>query len=300
MSTDKTEEYRQKLFTDFPDLDIKTAKIIGSGWHHDAVEVNGTIVFRIPRFDHASDVTDESVGYETAVLRLLRGKLKIAIPDPLYVAKNNRYFGYPKLGGVLLADRWSGLSESEKDAIIEAWVDIVAEIHDTVPLAKGKELRIPLFADPKEPIGSTAKKIDTVQGLDQVVYDFAKKVLKQSESIGVQSHQDTVIHNDLHLFNMLIDPESHRLTGVIDWTDICIGPLEREFCAWEWGQDDSLEKAIKLYEAKTGKKVNIDEARFWKHIETVSDLVEAAETNDQQKIKESIEIIKYWSKRMGL
>lgn len=300
MTTDRIEEYRQKLIADFPDLDIMSAKIIGSGWHHDAVEVNGTIIFRIPRFDHASDVTDDSVGYETSTLRLLRGKLKIAIPDPLYVAKDNSYFGYPKLSGVLLADRWSGLSESEKDAIIEAWVGIVAEIHDTVPLVKGKELQIPLFADPNEPIDSTAKKIDTVQGLDPIVYDFAKRVLKQSKGIDVQNHQDTVIHNDLHLFNMLIDPDTHRLTGVIDWTDICIGPLEREFCAWEWEQDDSLEKVVRQYEAKTGKKVNIDEARFWKHIETVSDLVEAAETNDQKKIKESIDIIKYWSKRTGL
>lgn len=291
---DRVEEYKQKLMADFPDLQINSVKFIGSGWHHDAVEVNGNIVFRIPRFDHASDNTDESVGYETAILKLLRGKLKVATPDPLYIAKDMSYFGYPKLEGELLADKWQVLSENAKNKIIEQWVDIIIDIHKTIDLKTAQALHVPLFTDPADPLNKTAYKIHEVKGLDPIVYDFADKALALNNTIGAKPIQDTLIHNDLHLFNMLIDPVTHELTGVIDWTDVCIGPLEREFCCWEWEKGDTLEKSVKLYQEKAGNKVNIEQARFWKHIETITDIVEAAESNDQKKIDESIDIIKYW------
>lgn len=294
MTEEKLEEYKNKLTTDFPNLQINSVKFIGSGWHHDAVEVNGDIVFRIPRFDHASDNTDESVGYETAILKLLRGKLKVAIPDPLYIAKDMSYFGYPKLEGELLADKWDTLSKEEKDRIIEQWVDIIIDIHKTIDLKTAQDLYVPLFTDPADPLNETAYKIHEVKGLDPVVYEFADKVLALNDGIGKNPVQDTLIHNDLHLFNMLVDPDTHELTGVIDWTDVCIGPLEREFCCWEWEKGDTLEKSIQLYQEKTGNKVSLEQARFWKHIETITDIVEAAESNDQKKIDESVDIIKYW------
>ena len=294
MTEIKLEEYKQKLMTDFPDLQISSVKFIGSGWHHDAVEVNGSIVFRIPRFDHASDNTDESVGYETAILKLLRGKLKVAIPDPLYVAKDMSYFGYPKLEGELLADKWGTLGKAEKDRIIEQWVDIIIDIHKTIDLKTAQDLYVPLFTDPANLLNETAYKIHEVEGLDPIVYEFANKVLALNDTIGANPTQDTLIHNDLHLFNMLIDSDTHELTGVIDWTDVCIGPLEREFCCWEWEKGDTLAKSVHLYQEKTGKTISLDQARFWKHIETITDIVEAAESNDQKKIDESVDIIKYW------
>jgi aminoglycoside phosphotransferase (APT) family kinase protein len=294
MTEEKLAEYKNKLTTDFPNLQINSVKFIGSGWHYDAIEVNGNIVFRIPRFDHASDNTDESVGYETAILKLLRGKLKVAIPNPLYVAKDKSYFGYPKLGGELLADKWQALSEDEKDKIIKQWVDIVIDIHKTVDLKMAQELHVPLFSDPTEPLNKAAYKIHEVKGLDPVVYKFANKVLALNDTVGANPMQNTLIHNDLHLFNMLIDPDTHELTGVIDWTDVCIGPLEREFCCWEWEKGDTLVKTVELYQEMTRNKVSLEQARFWKHIETITDIVEAAESNDQKKIDESVDIIKYW------
>lgn len=294
MTEEKLAEYKNKLTTDFPNLQINSVKFIGSGWHHDAVEVNGNIVFRIPRFDHASDNTDESVSYETAILKLLRGKLKVAIPDPLYIAKDMSYFGYPKLKGELLANKWATLSQDEKNKIIEQWVDIIIDIHRTIDLKTAQELHVPLFTDPADPLNETAYKIHEVKGLDPVVYEFADKVLALNDSVGKNPMQDTFIHNDLHLFNMLIDSDTHELTGVIDWTDVCIGPLEREFCCWEWEKGDALVKTAEFYQEKTRNKVSLEQARFWKHIETITDIVEAAESNDQKKIDESVDIIKYW------
>lgn len=289
--------YLDRLLEDFPNLQIRTVKLIGSGWHHDAVEVNGEIIFRMPRFDHESDITDASVGYETAVLALLQGRLGVAIPEPHYIAKDMSYFGYPKLRGELLADQWHNLNMAEQDAIIAQWVEVVANLHQTIDVTTARQVRVPLFSNPGETKDGAAGRIYDVQGLDPIVYAFADSVLAQSADIDVAGNQDTLIHNDLHFRNMLIDPDTHRLVGVIDWTDLCIGPLEREFCAWEWEHDNSIEKATKGYERLTGRKVNLAEARFWKHIETISDIVEAAESNDQEKIRDCVEHIRYWHHR---
>lgn len=291
------QRYRTRLTADFPNLKITTMRLIGSGWHHDAIEVNGEIIFRIPRFDHDSDVTDSSVGYETAVLGMLQGQLEVAIPDPIYVAPDSSYFGYPKLHGQLLGDNWHCLSEDEQDTIIAQWVGVAAQLHQTIDLVTAHDLGVPLFSNPDDSIDGTALRIYDVKRLDPVVYTFAEKVLAQSARVDVVNRQDTVIHNDLHFYNMLIDPITNQLTGVIDWTDICIGPLEREFCAWEWEHDDSLEKAARMYQHRTGRNVEIAEARLWKHLETISDIVEAAESGDHQKIEDSVTHIRYWNQR---
>ena len=114
----------------------------------------------------------------------------------------------------------------------------------------------------QDPLNETAYKIHEVEGLDPTVYEFADKVLALNNTIGKNPTQDTLIHNDLHLFNMLIDSDTHELTGVIDWTDVCIGPLEREFCCWEWEKGDTLVKSVQLYQEKTGKTVSLEPVSY--------------------------------------
>lgn len=293
--SDMLTNYKTKIALDFPNLSLKSLKLIGSGWHHDAVEINNEIVFRIPRFDHVSDITSESVGYETAVLKMLKNKLPVAIPDPKFVASDKSYFGYPKLSGELLADHWSRISNSNQQSIINQWTGVIAAIQAAIKADTAKAVGVPLFYDPNKPLNHSIKKLYKIDEFESYIYQFADFVSETSMTIDCVNN--TFIHNDLHLFNILINPKTYTLTGVIDWTDVCIGPLEREFCAWEWDKSDSLEKAVELYYKKTNKLVDIKQARFWKHLETITDLIEAHEVSDKKKINESLEIIDYWVKR---
>lgn len=295
MAKNDTDQYKSQLKEDFPDLDITSVDVIGTGWHHDAVEVNHGIVFRMPRGDHGSDITAESVHYETGVLKLLRGKFDVTIPDPLYVAGDESYFGYPKVDGIQLSDVWDDCIETERDKILSDWVDVIVGVHDSVSLQQARELGIPLFSDPDTDPAETAKKIFDVVDLSESVYDFARGTIDDVAKIDIDTEQDTVIHNDLHLENMLVDPNTHQLTGVIDWTDVCIGPIARDFAVWEWRADGSLEKAAELYYKKTGKTVDIQQARLWKHLEAISDIVEADATNDVKKIVGCLAAIARWN-----
>ncbi len=79
MSNEKIEEYALKLRSDFPELRITSIKLLGIGWHHVALEVDDSIIFRLPREIHVKDLSS-TVHYETEILRQLQGKLPVAIP----------------------------------------------------------------------------------------------------------------------------------------------------------------------------------------------------------------------------
>ena len=93
MSNGKTELLKTQIQQDFPDLVINSIKVIGTGWHHNAVDINGSIIFRIPHHTYGHDITPVTVNYETELLKRLKGKVPVSIPDPRYIAPNNDYFG---------------------------------------------------------------------------------------------------------------------------------------------------------------------------------------------------------------
>jgi aminoglycoside phosphotransferase (APT) family kinase protein len=285
--TNTAETYRAKLQNDFPGLSIDLLKIIGSGWHHDAVEVSGGIVFRIPRGVHDMNSTVES---EIAILRLLKDKMPVQIPNPLYVAPDNEYFGYPKVKGALLKDVVGGLDKEGWSRVKEDWVNIAKTIHESIPVEKARELNMPNFLQPGP---STAGRIFEIEGLSQDLLDFASRMLKQEKDLDHSSLYCVFIHNDLQFHNIIADPEAKRICGLIDWTDCCIGPVAREFAIAEWMKPGLLEQVTQLYEQETGVKVSVAEARMWRSLEELSDYVESTEAGDFKDAKETLARIEH-------
>lgn len=286
-------ELTDRIAADFPKLKIERAKIVGAGWHHTAIEVNDTIIFRLPRGVHEQPVG--SVIYEMAILKHLAGKLPVEIPNPLYIAPNNAYFGYPKLSGKILMDVYPSFSEKDKSQLVEDWVDTAIAIHREVSVDMARKLGIPDFdeSDEDEELAKEARQILTFEGLDKAVMDFAKYTIEAASRINMKEHV-SFIHNDLQFQNFLVDPKTNRITGLFDWTDICIGPLAREFSLGEWVRDETqLEKAISLYQRKTGIHVDITQAKTLKHLEEVSDLAEHIKTGDTEEAEQSLNRINY-------
>src|SRR6185369_12525762 len=106
-------------------------------------------------------------------------------------------------------------------------------------------------------------------------------------AVDLSKQRLSFIHDDLHFLNLLADPNTHKIIGVLDWSGL-VGPLNREFSVWEWGHNDDLEKVAKLYEQKTGISIDVRQARLWKHLEEISDLVEQSEAGDEAGVQESL------------
>lgn len=284
-------DFADRIKTDFPELQVDNLKIIATGWDHVAVEVNDSIIFRIPRGEYNIDKLSKSVIYETSILNSLQGKLPVDIPYPIYVAPGNAYFGYPKLSGVKLMDLNDKLNEDDKKHIREDWVNISSAIHKNVSVEMAIKLGVPVF------VGSIGKA-QQIFGIDNVsddVKDFSKRTIKAAESVKVEELPVAVIHNDLQWFNLLVDPATKRISGVIDWTDICIAPIEKDFSIWEWGHDNQLEQVAELYEQKSGIKIDQEQAKMWRHLEEINDFIEQTESGDIKGAEQSMNHIKKWA-----
>ena len=140
----KIHSYRQRLEADFPSLPISSVEILGSGWDHDAVEVNGDIVFRIPKSDFDFTQASPVVTYETGALKLLYGKLPVDVPFPRYIAPYKSYFGYAKLSGVILKDVLNSFREQDFMELQKEWVAVVAAIHAGINVTEARKLGIPV------------------------------------------------------------------------------------------------------------------------------------------------------------
>lgn len=281
----------ERLHSDFPALKIEEISLIGRGWDHIALEVNHSIIFRLPHGKYEVENSSQSVSYETAVLKYLQGKLSVEIPDPKYIAPNKAYFGYPKLPGVLCFDLLPMFTPEDKARLLEDWVSIAKSIHQEIPLTKAEELGVP-FHNPSDSIVIAGKIMD-MEGVDSEVKEFARRTLEFAHKSPSQISA-SFIHNDLHLINILADPETKKITGVIDWTACCRGPLEVEFSVCEWNHDESLGKTADLYEAKTGIKINLPQARMWRHLDEIADFVEHTQHGDTKEAEKSLNHITRW------
>lgn len=283
----KLSEYRSLLSKDFPGLDIKKVSLIGSGWHHDAVEVNDSIVFRIPRGVHDTDSDTET---EIAILRLIKGKLAVQTPDPLYIQTDNDYFGYPKVEGKLLDEIVDTFNDTDWAQLKADWVKLASSIHEAISVEQARELGVGNFIQPGP---QWAEGIFELKGVDESILDFARKVLKQYENLAIGSMPTVFIHNDLQFHNILADPRTKRISGLIDWTDACTGPVSREFAVGEWwAKPNLLEEVCRLYEEETGLHVEVAQVRMWRNLEEIGDYVENTKLGQEKQAQETLERIK--------
>lgn len=288
MENNQIQQYKSKLVSDFPQLDIQSVKLIGTGWHHVALEVNSSIIFRLPREVHVKDLSS-TVQYETKILNRLRNKIPVAIPDPQYIAPNGSYFGYPKLDGVILDTIISEFKNDDWKQLLKDWVDTASKIHTEITVDEARKYNVPDFDGFDT---SMAEKIFNLEGIDQTILDFANNTIQQVKALKDTEQQWVFIHNDLQFHNLLANRVSKRLSGVIDWTDVCIAPVAREFATGELMKGDLLQQAIELYGKKTGIRIDKAQAIMWRSIEELSDYVEEIESNELNEAAETLERIK--------
>lgn len=169
------------------------------------------------------------------------------------------------------------------------WVKIASIIHDHIPVDVARELSVPVF-DPTE-IFERASRVEEDASLSDSVRDFAAETVESASRIDLDGEEQYFLHSDFHLKNVLADPHTRRMTGLIDWSDCRIGPLAREFSIWEWGHDDSLPTS---YEALTGTTVDVHQAKQWLHLEELADLVEQRDTGDHSGATASLSHIVRW------
>ena len=237
----------------FPELTPVVATYLGEGCDSAALLVNGAWVFRFPK----TTAVESQLAVEAALLPVIADRLPLAVPRFHFLGRPGEHFprrfvGYPKLAGVpgieLDPDE---LAPGEAGAIGR----FLAALH-AVPIAEAAACGVPVE--------------DLAAGIDEL-RDEALADLAEVERVAPDAPLDAwrrslasppplaaagrrvLAHNDLAAEHLLVDPETMRVSGVIDWSDAAITGAAVDFAGWfHWGGEPLVRSVLPAYEAVHG------------------------------------------------
>jgi len=210
----------------FPGFHVRRRKQILTGWDSIVLEVNGEWIFRFPRFK----ISERNLRKEISLLPIISRHLSVAVPKYEYVWNGNkaypRYFGgYKKIGGVALTvggfrlDWIRGLS----DTISRFLKDLHSVRMPSEELASLQRYSVATW---------TENYRRTYRRVRRLVYPLLDSDTRQRaqvlwhevlEGIEKADFEPVLIHGDLTSRNILLDPVTGKITGILDWIDSMVG-----------------------------------------------------------------------------
>lgn len=237
-------------------------------------------VYRFPR----NKIVWDRAGVEHFVLETLREYPELPVPMLKHLHENPAYTVARALDGEVLENQdIRNLSADEQHEIGEQIGTFAYRFH---ALFKPEEIR--QFLSEKNPQAWYEKYLDqilrTVDGTNP--YDaLASWVL--AEWPRFDHSEGVVIHDDLHVHNMLFD-NSYRLTGVLDFGDVNIGNPEQDLRYVYWMGDDVFDGAVEAYEQLSGKMVSRDLIKLCAISQEVSGLYDPSRAYMRDRAKSNL------------
>lgn len=251
---ESTEGYKQLITRDFPQFGVTSIRYLGSGWDNAAVLVNDKYVFRFLRgiFDQKFPLKTYEIEKEINILDFLQGKVSFAVPKPDFVAPDHSYFGYQLIAGTL----WDQAGDDQlSEEYLRGWVGVRSEISKAIRPEQAGELKVPSYRTANNERLVNEFIVD--QAADPRVKEMAKAAMNYVCSRCATKNDWVFIHEDLQMSNCMVDPTTKKITGVIDWLEAEVGPVEAEFYFWSKFGGGVLEKVAKYQEEFDGTKVDI-------------------------------------------
>ena len=257
------ERCRRILSEGFPGLEVRTVSYFAQGWDYELWEVNDDLLFRFPLRPEAA----EPLRKEARLLGELAATLSVPVPQPEYVSDGCAafplpFFGYRKLNGLPLDQ--ATLSGQQRETLARQLAWFLSELH-RFPPTRAAELGVPVYS---------------ADGWREHYHDFREEVRRQvlpmlsdEERAAVEAFwrrfldderhfrfRPVLIHADLGLEHILIDPERTQVTGVIDFADARVGDPALDFT----GFDVALrEKVLAHYELPVDETLLFRAHWYW-------------------------------------
>jgi aminoglycoside phosphotransferase (APT) family kinase protein len=207
------------LAQQFPALARLPIRLLGSGWDNTVYAVGDEWVFRFPR----REVVVPGLEVEIGFLPKLAPLLPIAIPVPEHVGIASDAFPWPFFGARMLPGvELCAARDTSRQQLASELGSFLRRLHSREVMDAVGE-RLPenwtRRADMELRVPVAVEKLAAVEGLWQAprhVYDLL------NEALGLPPPEPrAVCHGDLHFRHVLV--EDGRVSGVIDWIDLCRG-----------------------------------------------------------------------------
>jgi aminoglycoside 2''-phosphotransferase len=228
----KVQHYIQKIYKYYPNLAIDTVKFNRDGQYNDVLIVNESLVFRFDKVHTGI----KSLRQEIRVLQNLQAHISLQIPNPLYVNidpedKGDGFIGYQMIPGTPL---WR--ENFQKITNIDARKKIAAQLASF--LQSLHQISVP-------EIGSDLPRRDNPQEWEEMYFRIQDKLypaMRQDARRQVSEHFENFLdqsdryvfepklrHGDFGPGNIIYNPKSLSIVGIIDFGAIALGDPARDF-----------------------------------------------------------------------
>lgn len=221
---DTAEDVLALLARVLPGQAFRSAVLHQDGWDNLAATVDGRWIFRFPvREEFRRDP-------ERRFLAALEGRSPVAVPRVAFWSEDPPFMGYEKLPGIFAPDAWFQAPDP-------AWVRTLAAdlaaflhaVHAAIPAETAR--RWGAWPGPPEGEGRPARRAAALalpEGLGATALALAEAPLEPSEPLA--------LYGDAHFGNLLFDPATRRLCGIIDFGAVSVGDPAYELydlaCRW--------------------------------------------------------------------
>lgn len=231
------ETARDDIKRNFPDLKIEKIESFGSGKDNAVFIVNGDLLFRFAKTEKA----DRLMRQETRALSEIQGMIDFAIPTFVLIGKSSHnliFVAYEKIPGVKLGK--SDLVSAEGfvyEGLISQIAHFLKQLHSIdIDTAKKWELRELNFRSLYE---------NELLDARERVYPFVKQ--EHPEDFGIIeaylenlyssylgdernfNFTPVVLYADFKPEHILFDPNTRKITGIIDWGSLRTGDPDYDF-----------------------------------------------------------------------
>ncbi len=218
---------RRLIGAQFPELDLASLRLLGEGWDNTVWLVDERWVFRFPR----RAVAIPGFERELAVLPGLAGRLPLPVPVPAFHGQPGDGFPWPFTGAPLVPGRAVAVAAlTDADRVREAR-PLARFLHALHALEPADVVADPalLRADPNgraDMAMRTARTADRLAEAGRLGLWTApggvEGMLADARALPPPADPGTLAHGDLHILHLLAGAGG-RLSGVIDWGDVCRG-----------------------------------------------------------------------------
>lgn len=240
--------------------DVKTAHRVGGfevvehGWEqHVLVDHEKNIVYRYPRNQNAAD----KLADEVAVLESLRHTIfNVAIPVLRH--HNAQYTVYDYIPGDVIDETTAkDLTDDQAEKIGHDLGIFFSILHATNP----EVIRHKSTKQTASLLEYYVERINKAKDAD--FYAHAQNLLAK---IKHDDDDEVVVHGDLHGLNMVIDPISKNLIGIIDFSELELGNRHQDFRKIFMADSRFLDPAISAYLSTTSVSLDAEKVKVWAYV----------------------------------
>jgi hypothetical protein len=202
----------------------ESIKWFNGGDNRDVIVVDGVEAFRFPKDESGIEVGR----FEFEAVKLVQGKLHVAVPKPIELAPDGSYNVLEFLQGNVLSKH--AVTELPYDARRDMGVAIAGVINDLNTNITPEEVtaipsKRPFIRNRDDYYAGIYEIAQGQEGTYADTYLSKYQQLQQMRPDG--SSSNVIVFGDFSSPNLVLS-DDYRLTGLIDWTELGLGDIHNE------------------------------------------------------------------------